>query len=86
MSAVFFQDLFGLITFDAKFEQLAAIRPRVGKNQVIHMPRRLSVRHRACSRSSASDSLSMSLAGFMRKTSMVPVISDFLFDDAGDDA
>jgi len=25
----------------------------------------------------------MSLAGFMRKTSMVPVISDFLFDDAG---
>jgi hypothetical protein len=28
-----------------------------------------------------SDSLSMSLAGFMRKTSMVPVISDFLFDN-----
>jgi hypothetical protein len=24
----------------------------------------------------------MTLAGFMRKTSMVPVISDFLFDDA----
>ena len=35
MSAVFFQDLFGLITFDAKFEQLSAIQPRVGKNQVI---------------------------------------------------
>ena len=30
-----------------------------------------------------ADSLSMSLAGFMRKTSMVPVISDFLFDEAG---
>src|SRR4029077_12237823 len=28
------------------------------------------------------DTLSMTLAGFMRKTSMVPVISDFLFDDA----
>jgi hypothetical protein len=26
----------------------------------------------------------MSLAGFMRKTSMVPVISDFLFDDPGE--
>jgi len=26
----------------------------------------------------------MSLAGFMRKTSMVPVISDFLFDNPGD--
>src|SRR6266705_3549264 len=36
MSAVFFQDMFGLITFDAQFEQLAAIRPRIGKNQVIH--------------------------------------------------
>jgi uncharacterized protein (DUF58 family) len=82
MSAVFFQDMFGLITFDAKFEQLAAIRPRVGKNQVIHcldayqfgeglLPLR------------RAESLSMSLAGFMRKTSMVPVISDFLFDEAG---
>src|SRR5216683_2049901 len=29
-----------------------------------------------------AESLSMSLAGFMRKTSMVPVISDFLFDEA----
>ena len=26
----------------------------------------------------------MTLAGMMRKTSMVPVISDFLFDNAGD--
>jgi len=34
--AVFFQDMFGLITFDARFAQLAAIRPRIGKNQVIH--------------------------------------------------
>jgi uncharacterized protein (DUF58 family) len=82
MSAVFFQDLFGLITFDARFDQLAAVRPHVGKGQVIHcldayqfgtglQPlRRL-------------DSLSMSLAGFMRKTSMIPVISDFLFDNPG---
>ncbi len=36
MSAVFFQDMFGLITFDANFSDLATIRPRVGKNQVIH--------------------------------------------------
>ena len=83
MSAVFFQDLFGLITFGARFDELAAVRPHVGKGQVIHcldayqfgsglQPlRRL-------------DSLSMSLAGFMRKTSMVPVISDFLFDNPGD--
>jgi uncharacterized protein (DUF58 family) len=83
MSAVFFQDLFGLITFDARFDQLAAVRPHVGKGQVIHcleayqfgtglLPlRRL-------------DRLSMSLAGFMRKTSMIPVISDFLFDNPGE--
>src|SRR6266478_9006638 len=82
MSAVFFQDMFGLITFDAQFEQLAAIRPRIGKNQVIHcldayqFGEGLQPLKRA-------DSLSMSLAGFMRKTSMVPVISDFLFDEAG---
>jgi hypothetical protein len=82
MSAVFFQDLFGLITFDAKFEQLAAIRPRVGKNQVIHTldAYQFGTGLQPLKR---SDSLSMSLAGFMRKTTMVPVISDFLFDDAG---
>src|SRR5580765_2777993 len=83
MSAVFFQDMFGLITFDAKFEQLAAIRPRIGKNQVIHCLDAYQFQNGLQPLKSA-DSLSMSLAGFMRKTSMVPVISDFLFDEAGD--
>ena len=81
MSAVFFQDLFGLITFDAKFEQLAAIRPRIGKNQVIHCLEAYQFGEGVMPLKRA-DSLSMSLAGFMRKTSMVPVISDFLFDEA----
>ena len=36
MSAVFFQDPFGLITFDAGFEHLGGVRPRIGKSQVIH--------------------------------------------------
>ena len=82
MSAVFFQDMFGLITFDAKFEQLAAIRPRIGKNQVIHCLEAYQFGEGLMPLKRA-DSLSMSLAGFMRKTSMVPVISDFLFDEAG---
>jgi uncharacterized protein (DUF58 family) len=82
MSAVFFQDLFGLITFDAKFEQLAAIRPRIGKNQVIHCLDAYQFGQGLLPLKRA-ESLSMSLAGFMRKTSMVPVISDFLFDEAG---
>jgi uncharacterized protein (DUF58 family) len=79
MSAVFFQDLFGLITFDARFEELAAVRPRIGKNQVIHCLEAYQF-HKGLQSLKRADTLSMSLAGFMRKTSMVPVISDFLFD------
>src|SRR5438552_9419793 len=82
MSAVFFQDLFGLITFDARFDELAAVRPRIGKNQVIHCLEAYQF-HKGLQPLKRADSLSMSLAGFMRKTSMVPVISDFLFDEAG---
>jgi len=83
MSAVFFQDMFGLITFDAQFEQLAAIRPRIGKNQVIHCLDAYQFQT-GLQPLKRSESLSMSLAGFMRKTSMVPVISDFLFDNPGE--
>ena len=36
MSAVFFQDSIGLITFDEGFRELGAVRPRIGKGQVIH--------------------------------------------------
>src|SRR5438309_7506126 len=82
MSAVFFQDMFGLITFGAKFEEIKAIRPRIGKNQVIHCLEAYQFGDGLLPLKRA-DSLSMSLAGFMRKTSMVPVISDFLFDEAG---
>src|SRR6266851_1870591 len=81
MSAVFFQDMFGLITFDARFENLGAVRPRIGKNQVIHCLDAYQFGEGLLPLKRA-ESLSMSLAGFMRKTSMVPVISDFLFDEA----
>src|SRR5262245_23239750 len=36
LSAVFFQDLFGLLTFDESFREVAAVRPRIGKPHVIH--------------------------------------------------
>src|SRR5262249_30654227 len=36
MSAVLFQDLFGLITFDEGFRQLAAARPKIGKSHVLY--------------------------------------------------
>jgi uncharacterized protein (DUF58 family) len=83
MSAVFFQDMFGLITFDARFDELAVVRPRIGKNQVIHCLEAYQFR-KGLQPLRLSGSLSMSLAGFMRKTSMVPVISDFLFDNPGE--
>ncbi len=81
MSAVFFQDPFGLVTFDAGFVHVAALRPRTGKSHVVHCldayqyQRNLqSVRR--------SGSISTSLGGFVRRQAMLPVISDFLFDDA----
>jgi uncharacterized protein (DUF58 family) len=83
MSAVFFQDVFGLITFDVGFRNLAAVRPRIGKNQVIHCLDAYQYR-RGLQDVKQSDSISRSIAGFMRKTSLVPVISDFLFDNPGE--
>ena len=54
MSAVFFQDMFGLITFGAELRTSShAIRPRIGKNQVIHRLDAYQFQHRHCSRCSA---------------------------------
>ena len=36
LSAVFFQDMFGLITFDDRFRQIATVRPRVGRTHILH--------------------------------------------------
>lgn len=80
MSAVFFQDSIGLVTFDEGLVEMGAVRPRIGKGQVIHCleayqhGRGLQDLHR-------SSSLSATLVGFSRKTSLVPVVSDFLFAD-----
>ena len=79
LSAVFFQDSIGLVTFDHEFSHLQGLRPRIGKGQVIHCLDAYQhgeglqeLRH--------TGDFAASLAGFMRKTSMVPIISDFLFD------
>lgn len=80
MSASFFQDLFGLMTFDSGIQSVSAVRPRVGKNQVVHcldayqFGRGLEeVRH--------SGSLSTTIASFTRRTALIPFLSDFLIDD-----
>ncbi len=80
LSAVFFQDPFGLITFDQGFEHLGSVRPRTGKSHVVHcldayqQPDLLQPVRRA-------GDLSGAIAGYLRSRSMLPVISDFLFDD-----
>jgi uncharacterized protein (DUF58 family) len=81
MSAVFFQDSIGLITFDEGFKHLGAVRPRIGKGQVIHCIEAYQNGH-GLQEIRNIGSLSATLTGFSRKTSLMPVISDFLFDEA----
>jgi len=80
MSAVFFQDTFGLITVDEGFGHFEAVRPRIGKGQVTHC---LDAYQQpgAGQEIPPSGSISQTLSGFLRKTSMLPVISDFLIDE-----
>lgn len=83
MSAVFFQDSIGMITFDEGLRHLGAVRPRIGKGQVIHC---LDAYQHGYGLQDIRNigSLSATLTGFSRKTAMMPVISDFLFDEAPD--
>jgi uncharacterized protein (DUF58 family) len=80
MSAVFFQDSIGLITFDARSNQLGGVRPRIGKGQVIHCLEAYD-EGRGLQDLKVAGSLNATLIGFSRKTSLVPVVSDFLFED-----
>jgi uncharacterized protein (DUF58 family) len=81
MSAVFFQDMFGLITFEGALTELQAVRPRIGKNHVIHCLDAYQY-GRATQEIRSAGSLSMTIGSFMRKTALIPFVSDFLFDDA----
>ena len=81
MSAVFFQDSIGLITFDEGFRRLGAVRPRIGKGQVIHCIEAYQDGH-GLQEMRNTGSLGATFTGFSRKTALIPVVSDFLFDDA----
>jgi len=86
LSAVFFQDQFGLITFDDQFRQMAAARPRIGKPHVIYCVYLYQKFQRTdISTEASGDAVSLdvtaTIEGHLRKTSMVPVISDFLLPD-----
>lgn len=83
MSAVFFQDPFGLVTFDRGFLHVAALRPRLGKSHVVHCVDAYQY-ERGMQAVPRSGSISTSLGGFVRRHAMLPIISDFLFDDVED--
>jgi uncharacterized protein (DUF58 family) len=81
LSAVFFQDLFGLMTFDEGFHQVAAARPRIGKPHVLHCLDLYQRRTDTGVPASQAD-FTATIAAHLRKTSLIPIISDFLFADA----
>jgi len=82
LSAVFFQDLFGLLTFGESFREIAAVRPRIGRPHVIHCLDRYQEQSPLETSAPAGD-FGTTIATHLRRTSLVPVISDFLFADAG---
>lgn len=81
LSAVFFQDLFGLISFDEAFRPIAAVRPRIGKPHVLHCLD-LYQRGRDGEAEAGRGNLTETIAAHLRRPSLIPVISDFLFEDA----
>lgn len=76
MSSVFFQDMFGIAVLDES-QRLATIRPQVGKSQVI---RCLEAYESGRGLVPAGDagSLGTIIGSFLRKTSLVAYVSDFL--------
>jgi uncharacterized protein (DUF58 family) len=83
LSAVYFQDMFGLITFDKGFGGMAAVRPRVGRGHVIHC---LDAYQGDVGMEEVKSGgrLATTIGGHLRRTALLPVISDFLFEDASD--
>lgn len=82
LSAVFFQDPFGIITFDAGFQHLGGIRPRTGKGHVVHCLDAYE-RQRGLQELRRTGSISATLSGYVRNPSLMAIISDFLLDDPG---
>jgi uncharacterized protein (DUF58 family) len=80
MSAVFFQDPFGIVTFDEGFAHLAGIRPATGKGQVARCLDAYQFQRGLQAVRRAGD-VSATLAGYTRSAALLPVISDFLFED-----
>ena len=83
LSAVYFQDMFGIITFGKGFASMAALRPRVGRGHVIHCLDAYQGRV-GMEEVKTGRRLATTIGGHLRRTTLLPVISDFLFEDAPD--
>jgi uncharacterized protein (DUF58 family) len=81
LSAVLLQDMFGLITFDDGFRPLAEARPRIGKPHVLYCIDLYEHRTRLETRLRSGD-VTAAIMSHLRSTSLVPIVSDFLFVDA----
>lgn len=78
-AAALLQDQVGLVTLNGHTRRLA-IRPRVGKNHAVHCIE--AYQKQVLEEPSRPTKPSESLAGMLRRRSLVPVVSDFLFEDA----
>ena len=82
LSAVFFQDQFGMIAFDHECRPLVAAPPRIGRSHVVYC---VELYGHAADRPPEAmryRDITTTVEGQLRRTALVPVISDFLFPDA----
>jgi uncharacterized protein (DUF58 family) len=82
LSAMFFQDLFGLVTFDERFAPLASARPKIGRSHLLYC---LDLYRQSLSQErdpGRVQDIVSAIESQVRKASLVPVVSDFLFPDA----
>lgn len=82
MSAVHFQDPFGVLSFDGDLRPLATVPPRSGRAHVLHCLEQFERSTRALDTAPAKADLASVIAATLRQASLVPVVSDFLFAGA----
>jgi uncharacterized protein (DUF58 family) len=96
LSATFFQDQFGFVAFGGALEPVTTARPRIGRSHVLYCldlyrdavgGRARNTGGPAGSESpaqgkGASPGITVAIESQIRKSAMVPVISDFLFPEA----
>jgi uncharacterized protein (DUF58 family) len=80
LSATFFQDRFGVVMFNDRFEQVAAARPRIGRSHLLYCIDLYRQAVLGKDETSERDVI-MGIESQVRKSALIPVISDFLFPE-----